>query len=100
MNEDQITIRKIRDRRYSIECSYEPDFIDYIKQRIAPGQRSYDPDTHIWEFEDSDGKTLNAITGVATQKFRSAICIFRDNEGKLTTRNLKTGVQTLQEELF
>lgn len=99
MNDDQITIREIHSGKYTMEFEYNEDFIAYIKQRIPANQRSYDSETKIWTFND-DGYLLKAVEGVAVQKFRHAVRWYRNSEGKLAMRNLKTGHEAVQEELF
>ena len=98
MSDDQITIRESGDG-YSLEFSYNEEFIGWLKGRFVPAERSYDPDTHIWRVRTNE-RGLNAIIGVAVQKFRHAVLWHRNEEGKLAMKNLKTGVETVQEELF
>lgn len=97
--DDQITFREVSPGRWTLEFEYNPEFIYYLKQRVPAHERSYDPDTHIWTVND-DSFRLNALEGVAVQKFRHAVRQYRNADGKLALRNLKTGVETVQEELF
>jgi hypothetical protein len=99
MRDDQITIREVSPGRWTLEFEFNSDFIAYLKQRVPCHERSYDPETHIWTIND-DGYRLNAVEGIAVQKFRHAVRQYRNAEGKLTLRNLKTGAETVQEELF
>lgn len=100
MSEDQITIRELGCFRWSLEFSYNEEFIDWLKRRIPAADRSYDPETHIWRVSGDSDVRLNAIESIAVQKFRFAVRWYKNAEGKLTMRNLKTGAETVQEELF
>lgn len=98
MADDQITIREQVDGTWTLEFPYNEEFIAYLKQRVWQSDRSYDPETKIWTVRGD--KYLPAIEGVAVQTFRFAVRWYRNSEGKLTMKNLKTGVETVQEELF
>ena len=100
MNDDQITIRQIGSDKWSLEFPYNEDFINYLKRRVPAADRTYDPDTHVWTISGDEEFRLNAIEGVAVQKFRHAVRWYRNAEGNLAMRNLKTGVETVQETLF
>jgi len=100
VSDDQITIREVGPFRWSLEFPYNEEFITWLKSRIPYPDRSYDPDTHIWRVSGDSDVRLNAIIGVAVQKFRHAVLWHRNQEGKLAMKNLKTGVETVQEELF
>jgi hypothetical protein len=96
---DEIIFRCISPGKYTIEFSYEASFIEYLKKRVPAHERSYDPDTQLWTFND-DSFRLNALEGIAVQKFRHAQRIYWNNEGKLVMRNIKTGAEAIQESLF
>lgn len=101
--EDQIVFRELSSGgEWSLEFGYNSEFIDYLKQRVPASGRSYDPETHIWKVFAGPypSALINALTGVAVQKFRHASLIYRNDDDKLTTRNLKTGQESVQESLF
>jgi len=100
VTDDQITIRELGRFRWSLEFPYNEEFISWLKQRIPHQDRTYDPETHIWIVSGDSDVRLNAIESIAVQKFRFAVRWYRNSDGKLTMRNLKTGVETVQEELF
>jgi hypothetical protein len=69
--------------------AYNPEFIEYMKRRVPPEYRSYDEETKIWTIADTDGKTLNALTGVAAQKFSYATLWRRDDNGGSVIERIK-----------
>lgn len=97
--DDQITFRELSPGKWTLEFGYNSEFIDYLKQRVPATDRSYDPETHIWTVRGCD-RDLAALEGVAVQKFRHSTRMFRNDDGKLTMRNLKTGQESVQESLF
>ncbi len=100
MSDDQITIRELGPFRWSLEFPYHEEFIAWLKARIPAVDRSYDPETHVWKVSGDSDLRLNAITGIALQKFRHAVLWYRNAEGKLAMKNLRTGVETIQESPF
>jgi len=97
---DEVVFRVLGDGRFTIEASYNYEFVEYLKGRVPSRARSYDFDLEKWTVRDDDGKTLNALEGVAAQKFRFAQRVFYNADGKLVTRNIKTGKETIQKSLF
>lgn len=94
---DQLDIREIGPNKWRLEFPFNEDFIEFIKSRVPYADRSYDPDTHFWEIRDS--KYLPALEGVGVQKFRFATKIFW-RDGKQVWKNLRTGHESVQENLF
>lgn len=99
MNDDELIIRLKSDGSFTLE-SPRPnmDFIEYLKRRVPSADREYDPDLFVWTIRGE--QYLAPIEGVAVQKFRFAQRIYRNSEGKLVYKNLKSGVETVQENLF
>lgn len=96
-NADQLDIREIGPSKWRLEFPFNADFIEFIKSRIPWQDRSYDSATHFWEIRGD--KYLPAIEGVGVQKFKFATKIyFRD--GKEVWRNLHSGHESIQENLF
>lgn len=96
-NKDQLDIRQLADGSWRLEFDYNSEFIEYLKQRVPARDRHYDDVTHYWTiFKD---EYMPAIEGIAVQKFAHVTKIFwRDD--KEVWRNLKTGVEYIQENLF
>jgi hypothetical protein len=97
--DSNITIREQDAGVWSLEFSYNEDYISYLKSRVPPSERTYDSDTRIWRVW-GDSKLLAALEGIAVQKFTYAVRWFRNADGKLAMKNLKNGVVAVQEELF
>jgi hypothetical protein len=94
---DQIDIKEMGHGKWRLEFAYNGDFITWLKGRIPAQDRSYDPDTHFWEIRGEE--YIPAIEGIAVQKFSFATKIFW-RDGKQVWRNLKTGTESIQENLF
>jgi hypothetical protein len=96
-NPDQLDIRELCPGVFRLEFDYNEDFIAWLKARISPRDRSYDPATHFWEIRGDS--YLLAIEGVGTQKFSYVTKIFW-RDGKEVWKNVKTGTEQVQENLF
>jgi hypothetical protein len=94
---DQIDLKEIGPGKYQLCFPYNPDFIQYLKTRVPAQDRSYDPDTHFWEVRGE--QYIPAIEGIAVRKFSFATKIFW-RDGKQVWRNLKSGAESIQENLF
>jgi hypothetical protein len=51
---------------YTLQCSFSPDFIEFIKQQIPASDRAYDPPTKNWKFNK---KYIDAVRGAAEKVF-------------------------------
>jgi hypothetical protein len=98
-NADQFDVREIRPGCWRLEFPFNGEFIEYLKQRVPWQDRSYDSATHFWEIRDANNKYMAAIEGVGVQKFTYATRIFW-REGKQVIRNLQSGHESIQENLF
>jgi hypothetical protein len=99
-NPDQIDIRQQkRPGVWTLEFEFNQEFIDYLKGRVPSSERSYDKETHIWTLWCGTA-AMNAVEGVAVQKFRYAVKYFRNADDELVMKNLKTGAESVQKGLF
>jgi hypothetical protein len=98
INPDQCDIRSVRPGVWKVESDYNPDFVDYMKSRVPADDRSYDPDTHIWEIRGDN--YIPMLESIAVQKFSFATRIYTDSQGRRVWRNLKSGREEVQENLF
>lgn len=96
-NPDQLDIRELRPGVWRLEFPYNEEFIAWLKARISPRDRSYDPATHFWDV--TGDSYLPAIEGVGVQRFHFVTKIFW-RDGKEVWKNLKTGKEEIQESLF
>lgn len=96
-NPDQIDIKagKLRGQ-WLLTFPYHEDFVAYLKNRVPSTDRDYDGDLLTWTIFDASNKYMSAIESVAVQKFTYAIKTYYNHEGKLVIKNLKTGVETVQ----
>lgn len=96
-NPDQIDIKELSPGVWRLEFDFNADFISWLKARVAPADRSYDPETHFWEVRGD--KYIPAIEGIGTQRFKFATKIFW-RDGRQVFKNLHSGVESIQENLF
>jgi hypothetical protein len=75
MNADQLDIKEIGKDKYTLEFPYNPDFIDFIKHKVASRDREYDPDTKVWTVRGK--QYVNYLQGVGLQKFAHVMFIYR-----------------------
>lgn len=92
-----IDIREMGDGVWRLEFDYQADFIEYLKKRVPAKDRSYDVDTHWWTIRGQ--QYMNAIEGIAAQKFDHATLIFR-RHGETVWKNLISGRESIQKSLF
>ncbi len=96
-NEDQLDIRELRDGSYRLEFPYNADFIAFLKSRVPGKDRTYDPESNHWTLLNT--MHLSHIESVGLQKFSYVTKIFW-RDGKQIWKNLKTGTESVQENLF
>lgn len=96
-SKDQLDIKQLKPGTWRLEFDYNDDFISYLKQRVPKENREYDPDTHFWTITGDE--YIPAIEGIGVQKFSYATKIF-ERDGKQVWKNLKTGREEVQENLF
>jgi hypothetical protein len=97
MNTDQLDIRDLGDGNFRLEFPYNPDFIEFLKMKVPPSCRTYDPDTHIWTVRGSN--FIGHLEGIGLQKFGFVARTFqRGND--LVIRNCRTGAESVQKGLF
>lgn len=96
-NSGQLDIRELKPGVWRLEFPYNEDFIAWLKVRIPPRDRSYDSSTHFWEIKGDHH--IPAIEGIGVQKFKWATKIFY-RDGLQVMKNLHSGVETIQENLF
>src|SRR5690349_14386610 len=97
MAETAIDIRELSDGVWQLDFTFNQDFIDFLKSRVPPQHRSYDPETNFWQVRSS--QYLPALEGIAAQKFTFATRIFRRGS-ETVWRNLVTGNESVQKSLF
>jgi hypothetical protein len=51
---------------YTLQCSFNPDFVDFIKSQIPASDRAFDPPTKNWKFNK---KYADAVKNVAEKLF-------------------------------
>ncbi len=96
---DEIIVRVRENGVFTLEMTApNMEFIEYLKRRVPSKDRSYDPDTFVWEVRGQ--QYLAPIEGIAVQKFAFAQRQYYNRDGELTLKNLKTGVETVQKRLF
>ena len=98
MNPDQLDIRQVRPGVWNLEFDFNDDFIAYLKSRVPSADRSYDPETRVWEV--SGDNYIPMLESIAVQKFSFVTRIYSDDKGRRIWRNVKTGHEQVQEQMF
>lgn len=96
-NPDQLDIRELSPGVWQFEFPFNGDFIEFIKGRVPWSDRAYDSATNFWTVRGD--KYLPALEGVGVQKFRYVTKIF-GRDGMEVWKNLKTGAESIQGNLF
>jgi len=96
-HDDQLDIRELKSGQWRLEFPYNAEFIEFLKLRVPARERQYDPDTKRWLL--LSGEHLAGVERLGMQHFQHVTkTFFRD--GKEVWKNLKTGIETIQENLF
>jgi|SRR5882724_6998383 len=96
-NDEQLDIRELHDGAWQLTFPYNADFIAFLKSTVPARDRKYDPDTNIWTLLNAD--KLSNVESVGLQKFSYVTKIFYRDK-KQVWKNLRSGVETTQENLF